>query len=462
MPKKLKDQNKIALLNILSTIILQGLAFFSSPYFSRTLGAANYGIVSVFNTWVQVITIVYFVRMNGAIVMGMTEYSDEEQAGYQSSIFALALFVFMGFSVLTLMIVSAVNPTNLWLVVMMLLQAFGMFCVTFANSKFTYEFRADLNFIMSVGISITTIIFSVLLIKEFSAESNYWGRIYGVTIPYVVSGIIIAVFIFYKGREVISFKYWTYALPLAIPMVFHSISVIILNQSDRVMLKYIQSNSIAGIYSLAYTFSNVINVCWSALNNTWVPIYYDNTKAKKVDVIKHQTKNYLELFTVLCIGFMLLTPEVYSIFASEEYRLYTSLIPVFVIGYYFIFLYSFPVNYEIYYKKTRIIAIGSTAAALINICLNVVLIKSWGAYGAALATFISYMLQFVFHYYVAKHVIKEGECPFTFNIFIPYIVVVFAFGFISVSWAVWYFRWILAMLIGLFEGIRLLKRRTVF
>ena len=106
---KLKNQNVIALFNILSTIILQGLAFFSSPYFSRILGTANYGIVSVFNTWVTVITIVFFVRMNGAIVMGITEYEEEEQAGYQSSILSLSILIFIGFSILTLVIVAIVK-----------------------------------------------------------------------------------------------------------------------------------------------------------------------------------------------------------------------------------------------------------------------------------------------------------------------------------------------------------------
>ena len=461
MSRTLKDQNKIALLNILSTIILQGLAFFSSPYFSRALGYANYGIVSVFNTWVQIITIVYFVRMNGAIVMGMTEYADEEQAGYQSAILSLSLFVFVGFAFLTLLLVGIISPENLWFIVIMLAQSFGMFCVTFANSKFTYEFRADLNFLMSVGLSVSTILLSVILIKNYSSDNNYWGRLYGVTIPYLLIGIVIMVIILIKGKVVVNFKYWNYALPLAIPMVFHSISVIILNQSDRVMLKYMQSNSIAGIYSLAYTFSNVINVCWSALNNTWVPIYYDNTKTGKLSIIKQQTRNYLELFTVLCIGFMMLTPEVYSLFASEEYRTYTSLIPAFVIGYYFIFLYSFPVNYEIYYKKTKIIAVGSTAAAVINIILNIILIRQWGAYGAAVATFISYMLQFVFHYCVAKHVIRNN-CPFSINVFLPYILLILVSAVLSVLCTGWYVRWILAFAAGFFEGIRLLKRKAVF
>lgn len=460
--KGLKSQNVIAFFNILSTIILQGLSFFSSPYFSKTLGTANYGIVSVFNTWVQVITIVFFVKMNGAVVMGMTEYSPKEQAGYQSSILSLSILMSIGFSALTLFMVTLIDKSKLFFVTMMILQGFGMYCVMFANSKFTYEFRADLNLIMSVGISVVTIIFSIIMINKCSAADNYWGRIYGVAIPYFIMGVFFTIYILWKGKQIVNFTYWKFALPLVIPMVFHGISGIILNQSDRVMLKFRQGDSVTGIYSLAYTFSNVINVCWSALNNTWIPIYYNNTRNGDIDKIKKQTKNYLELFTVLCLGFIMLTPEVYEIFASEEYRSHTSIIPIFVVGFYFIFLYSFPINYEIYHKNTKIIAIGSTTSAVINIVLNIIMIDLWGAYGAASATLISYIIQFVIHCIAAKYIVKGKEFPFTIRMFVPFIITIVAFACISIIGVDWHIRWIIAGLAGLFEGCRILKRHAIF
>lgn len=460
--KKLKNPNTIALFNILSTIILQGLSFFSSPYFSRVLGPANYGIVSVFNTWVQVVSIAFFLRINGAIVMGMTEYGDHEQPKYQSSILSLSIFIFTGVSALTLFIVSIVNASQILFVAMILLQGFGMYCVSFANSKFTYEFRADLNFYMSIGISVATIVLSVIMINGYRVEDNYWGRIFGVTIPYLIIGIVFTAYILYNGKQVVNLTYWKFSLSHGIPMMFHSISAIILNQSDRVMLQAMQGNSIAGIYSLAYAFGNVISVCWSALNNTWVPIFFDNTKCGNIDKIKKQTKNYLELFTVLCIGFMMLTPEVYTVFASEEYRSHMSIIPIFVLSFFFVFLYSFPVNYELYYKKTKVIATGSTLSAILNIILNVGLIIVWGAHGAAIATLISYIAQFAFHYCVAKYIIKEGPYPFSIITFIPYILIVSAVGIVSAIGISWQVRWLIAVMVGIFELYRFYARKTIF
>ena len=48
-----KSWNKIAIINLVSTIVLQGIAFFSAPIFSRLLGTSNYGIISVYRTWVS-------------------------------------------------------------------------------------------------------------------------------------------------------------------------------------------------------------------------------------------------------------------------------------------------------------------------------------------------------------------------------------------------------------------------
>lgn len=462
MSNKITNQNTIAILNILSTVILQGIAFFSAPYFSKTLGAENYGIVSVYNIWVQFVTIVFCLRINGAVVMGITEYPEEKQQEYQSSILSLSAIFYVCFSIITLCITAIYFQSNFMFVLMVILQGFGQYIITFANSKFTYEYRANINFFLSIGISISTIGLSVILIYSMDSRINYWGRIIGEAIPYLIAGIIFSIYLIAKGRTVFNFTYWKFCLPLSIPLVIHGLSNIILGQSDRIMLQQMTSNSTVGIYSLAYSFSGVISVCWSALNNTWVPIYYEQTKSNNLERIKKQARGYLELFTVLSIGFMLLAPEVYKIFASSEFQNGLTMIPVFTVAAYFVFLYSFMINYEIYHKKTRIIAIGSCAAAFLNIVLNYALIKIMGAYGAALATAISYVLLFVFHYYISKIMIADTVFPLKIVIFLPYIIIVFFFAVIGSLDSSAYVRWGFAFCLGVLELIRLYKRKSIF
>ena len=85
------------------------------------------------------------------------------------------------------------------------------------------------------------------------------------------------------------------------------------------MLQKIVNYDIAGIYSFIVTFTHLINVIWLAFNNTWVPFYYDDMKYKRIGVIKGKTKNYMVLFTVLVMGFVLVSSEVAKLFASEDF-----------------------------------------------------------------------------------------------------------------------------------------------
>lgn len=461
--KKIKNQNITTIINVLSTVILQGLAFFSSPYFSQVLGVESFGIVSVYVTWVQVVAIVFGLRINGALIMGQNEYSDKEQPEFQSSVLFLAIISFFAFSIITFLINFLVLHKSTLMLLMICMHGFGQFMIFFANSKFTNEFRADFNFYLSLFISISTIALSAVLITYSDSELNYWGRIFGEAIPYFCVGVLIASVFLFRGKKFYNRKYWRFCIPLVIPMIFHGLAGIILNQSDRIMLDILTSSATVGIYSLAYTFSNVIFVCWSALNNSWVPFYYEYMRNGDLDTINKKAQNYMELFSVLCCGFVLLAPEVYYLFAGDEFWNGVKMIPIFTVSTFFVFLYSFPINYEIFHKKTKSIANASIISAVVNIILNLILIKEYGAYGAAIATLLCYLLQLLLHHMKAFSISKE-KMDYTFKLqgFIPYVVIVCLTSTLVMLNITIGIRWFIALIIGVYELLRIVKRKGIF
>ena len=245
-------------------------------------------------------------------------------------------------------------------------------------------------------------------------------------------------------------------------MVFHGLSQLILAQADKVMLKNMMNNSVVGIYSFTFTFAHVMNIIYNAFNNTWVPFYYDDVKAEKYEAIHRRSKNYIYVFTALSIGFILLAPDVIKLFAGKDFWTGISLIPVFVLANYMMFLYSFPVNYEFYHKKSIHIAIGTSVAAVINCILNYILIPKMGMAGAAVATLISYVMLWIFHHLVSKYFIGE-HYHYTIKEFLPGLCVM-----IIASLVVFLFeesiliRWILAILVGLALMKHLWKTKSIF
>lgn len=463
----MKNSNRIVFFNIISTVILQGLAFFSTPIFSRILGTENYGIVSIYVTWVSVISIVFGLRTNSTIAVAMNEYPQSDQVKYQSSILFLSIIGFLLFLLITLIFITPITyaiKLEKEVVIFILIQGFGNYCITFANSKFTYEFKAGCNLILSLLASAGSIILSLVMIPLFLRQNNYLGRILGQAIIYFIIGLAICIYIFYKGKTLYNKYYWKFCIPIAIPVIFHGLSGLILNQSDRVMLQHLETNTVVGIYSLAYSFSAVLTTIWNALNNSWVPFYYEYTRENKIDEMKLHAKNYIELYTVLSLGFILLTPEVYHLFAGGDYWSGTSLISVFSIGNYFVFLYSFPVNYEFYNKKTSIIAIGTISAGICNIVLNIIFISCYGMIGAAVATALAHILQFLFHHVCAKYFVgKKEKYPFRL---VPFLILGVIFTVLSMMAEALdnqiIIRWGIGIGLGVYEIIKIYKRKRIF
>ena len=460
------SKNKTTLFNIASTFLLQGLAFISGPIFSGALGTENYGIAAVYLTWVQVASALFSLQAAGTVSVARVYFPLEEQPQYQSSVLSLATILYTSFSILAILVSLILKnfiALSLRMILLGLLHGWGLCVVGFMNNKFTYEFKADKNFILSVVVSVLTIGCSILLIHVFPKSENYWGRIIGQSSIYTIIGLIFFIYILKTGKVIFKKEYWKFTLPIALPTVFHVLSHILLNQSDRVMLQSMVSNSAAGIYALACTFGAVLSSIWSALNNSWVPFYYEYTRQGQIAEMKRHAKNYMELFTVLAVGFILLSREVFHIYARGEFWEGTDLIPLFSIGYYFVFLYSFPVNYEFYNKKTKTIAIGTTATALINIVLNYFLIKWNGILGAVIATAVAHAVLFVFHLFCAKRLKVEEPFPFKTKEFMPGFMTICAVC--ALYWFtrnIWYIRWVIAAILGAYELWTVIRRKEIF
>lgn len=461
----MKKKNRVAFFNILSTLLLRGISIFTAPVFSRLLGTNGYGVMSVYTNWVNISAIAGTMQTQGTLVNARVEYSEEEQPKYQSSVMSLSLSVFLACSMIILLFLGPIAGAlqlERFLIPLILVQAFGAFCVNFLNTKFTYEMKAGRNMVISVAVTLTTLVMSIVLILLMPKETNYYGRIFGNAIPYGVLGFVICGAILAKGRTFYNAKYWRFCLSLTLPVMLWNLSDLLLGHSDVLMLKLLNGNDASGIYSYAFGLGGVMFTIFGALNNSWVPFYFEDMKNGRREDIQRQAKNFLELYTVLAMGFVLLVREVFYFYARQDFRPGTGLIPVFVASYYLNFLCTFPVNFEYFHKKVNVVAAATISASLINIGLNYIFIKQMGMYGAAVATLVSHTLQFALHHVYTRFVLGKRDYPFGFRLWSVYAL---AFGAaVAVFYllpGMWLLRWGVGAVIGLWELWRIKKRKVL-
>ena len=461
----MKRQNRVAFFNILSTLLLRGISIFTMPLFSRLLGTSSYGVTQVYNTWVAVFAIVLTLQTQGTLVNARMEYPEEEQNRYQSSVMGMSMLMYLLCSGIILCLLNPISNAlklSKFLVILMLIQAFGTFCVNFLNQKFVYEFKAGRNMLLSLGVTLTTLVLSVVLILQLPKEINYYGRVVAIAATYGIIGIPACIYILARGKTIFRKEYWKFCIVLAIPTVFYNLSDLILGQSDKVMVQQILGTSAAGLYSAALNFGGIVFTIFTALNNSWCPFFFDDMKMGNRENVREKAKNYLELFTVLAVGFILLSKEVYQIFVDSSYLSGTKMIPIFVSSYFINFLCTFPINYEYYHKQTKVVAVVTIVSSLVNVGLNVVLIQRFGMVGAALATMISHCLQLMLHYCYTRYVLGKQDYPFGIQLWIGYAAAYFIVVIVNtVTYNFWPIRWLLGAGIGVWELLRIRKRKVL-
>ncbi len=406
----------MAVYNILSTVLVAGINFFTIPIFTRLLSTEGYGIVNVYTAWVQICTVFVGLKADGSVGSARANLPEDEQDSYHLSVLVLGLLSFAVIMALLLAFmpqVVAMLDMEPLLVVAMALQSLGTFIVSFFSMRFIFRKQAQRNLIVSVGVCAATTVVSLLLVSFiFTGKDGYRGRVLGLSLPYLVIGLSLFAWLLFSTHKRISIAYWKFCIALTLPLVFHGLSGIALAQIGRISVQRFEGYSTAGVYSIAVTVASVLNAIYTALNNAFVPFMYDDLAGKTGEAVKQRHfRNYMVLFTLGTCAFALVAPEVLKILSTEEYWGAIALLPMLVVGQYCVFLYSFPVNYEFYRMQTRSIAVGTALAALLNLTLALLLVPRFGMVGAAFSTMVAYLALFAFHFLIARYMLGDRNYP---------------------------------------------------
>ena len=395
---------KAGLWYTIGNIILKGCVFFSLPVFTRLLSTEDFGIYNSYIAYENLISAVLGLGLYGTIKNAKIDFQEEFDS-YISSVFALSIFTFtIVFLIANWMypVYSEIIGFSRPIINCLICQSFGSYFIHFYGTKLNAEFKYKSYLLVSVFNTIGSIILSIILIIFVFPNQRFVGRIIGSAIPPILLVIILGAMVISRGRIVTDKKYWRYGLSIGLPLVPHVISQSVLSQFDRIMIKNMVGASQSGIYSSIYTICTITNVICLSLDNAWTPwMFYQVHDGKQIEV-REVSKKYIDLFSLLTLGFICVMPEISRIMTDVEYWGGIDLLCPITLSNYCVFMYLMPVSLEYYNKKTAYISVGTLCAALLNLVLNLCGIKWFGYKAAAYTTLISYFSLFCFHYFMAS------------------------------------------------------------
>ena len=258
-----------------------------------------------------------------------------------------------------------------------------------------------INFVSSLLNIILNIVFIALL---------RYG-IYGLLLAGIISNIVSSaiIFIILKMHKYFSIKNYdknlmTKMIKYSIPLVPNSLSWAVVNLSDRLVISGVIGASANGIYAMAYKFPNLMNTIYGFFYTAWTEssakAINDNENEEFFNKIYKTLTN--AMFSV-SLGIIVCMPLIFNLFIKADYSEAYKYIPILVIAMYFNNMSGYYGGIFTGYKDTKVMGTTTIIGAIINIVIDILLIKFIGIYAAAISTLVSCM---VIYYYRKLNVRK--------------------------------------------------------
>jgi O-antigen/teichoic acid export membrane protein len=395
-----------------TSMINAAIPFLMMPILTRTMNPSEYGVVAMFGVLMSFLA--PFVGLSGHAAIGRQYFNKEDidLKVYITNCFLILLISTLIVATIVLMFAEqisnlAVFPKSwIWYVI---LTSFCTFIATTTLTLWQVQSKPIYYGIFQVSNTFVNVLFSLWFVVIL--KWSWQGRILAQVITVVIFAII-GLYIIYRNKWFkfeFNKKYIDNALRFGIPLIPHTLGAIIMTTSDRMFITSMVGLSATGLYAVGYSLGNIIGFAENAFNMAYIPWLYErlnkNDENFKRIIVKF-TYLYFAVILIMALFMAFVAPYFLSFFVGPKFL--GAQVFVFWIAMSFAFggMYKMVVNYIFYVEQTKILAWITFTGAIINIALNYVLIKQFGAVGAAMATCFVSIFFFLFTWIFSNKVYK--------------------------------------------------------
>lgn len=413
MFKELKKLSKHYTIYALGGIIGKAIGFIMIPVYTRFISPAEYGIVGILNLVVWVVSLI--VGMN--VVSGVTRFyylykSDKERNSVVSTSIFFIILVSLPIVLSLIYFSDALSQMffknihySLYFKITFAALFFEMLlpipfaCLRIKNKSFVFLQFSLLSLFIGLSLNIMLIVFLKLGIL---------GIFYSQLITAFIMSPILLYITFKEFGFVILLGPVKKILSYSLPLIPAGLAMIVLNLGDRYILKEFVSLEQVGFYTLGYKIVMMLGFLVGVpFRYVWGPYRFSIAEDKNAPEIYSRVFTYFTLFIgFVGMGMAIFAKDIIRIIAAPSYFGASRVIPVLTLGYIFYQLY-YLVNIGIFLKrKTKWVPYIVSAAAGLNVVINLLLIPKAGIMAAAYTTLASFAFLAIAGYCVSQRFYK--------------------------------------------------------
>lgn len=394
--KKLASNTIIFAIGTFSSKLLTLVLTF---FYTRVMATGDFGGATLIQNAVNILVPIVTLAVNSAALRFALDKNSNKKQVFTTGV-ATTLIGFLVFCLFAPVVVKInINDFNMGqyailLYLMLLGSSLRQLCQQFVRGSGHVKLYA----IDGVMATATSAGFTFLYLGAF-----HWG-IYGYILAIFTSDMISVAFMFICAKlwKCLDFRHGL-KKETAVPMLKYCIPLIptivlwwIINVSDQYMVTYFNGVSLSGIYTSAYKIPNFVIIFSSIFIDAWqlsAVDEYDNKGKSEffTKVFRVYSGALISVGALLIAGSRIIT----DLYLGKDYYDSWHYVPILVIATTFSCLVNFYASVYMAEKKSMLSMITAASGAVVNIVLNLILIPKFAAYGAAIATAVSFVTVFI-------------------------------------------------------------------
>jgi len=387
-------------------IIRMTVALFVGVYVARYLGPERFGLLSYANSFVGLFLALATLGLDSIVIRELVK-NPESRNELLGTAFGLKIFgtIIMWFFILiSVPITENDNQTNIFIAILSFAILFQVFNVI------DFNYQAEVKSKYVVKVQFFQLIFSSstkLFLIFIKAPLLWFVWVYCFDTFLLAIGLVV-IYMIKSGNFLLWRWKWEFARTLmrdSWPLILSGIIVSIYVNIDQVMIKHMIDEQAVGIYAIATRISTAWYFIPIAITSSMFPAIL-NAKYNNSSIYQQRLQALYDILVwlaiLIAIVIFCLSESIIDLLVGQEYAPAASVLSIAIIA--GIFTNIGLINNKFFEAENRQIDIlyRSLLGVSVNIFLNIILIKKYGVYGAAMATVAAQFSTSIVYTYLKK------------------------------------------------------------